>query len=382
MSLRLLGITQGSTLDPMSASGLNSTVFAACARHVSLAGVLDISMHGLERYWNALIRWSPNRDIWRERFDLNVPTFRRLSRMAGQEIARRQGSFNVILQLRTLFAPGSPPGAWPYTMLVDSTYALSDRYYPPWAPMRPAEKRQWLELEREAYHRAAFVFARTHWVQRSLIGDYGVPPERAVWVGTGSHYRPKDQSEWKPPARGKAILFVGKQLRRKGVDTLLKAFQEVRRRIPEAELVLVGREMQVQQDGVKTPGKVEDRQRLQRYYEQASVFVLPALFEPCGLVVAEAMAHGLPCIVSDAGGLSEFVEEGRSGYIVPPRDASLLAERLVTLLEHDDLRREMGRNSLERVCREFTWDSVVRRMLPYLEEAAGLHRLEGQRQHA
>jgi len=178
------------------------------------------------------------------------------------------------------------------------------------------------------------------------------------------------------------ILFVGKELRRKGVDTLLGAFREVRAHVPQARLVVVGRDLPVHQDGVEAPGKVVDRERLRGYYEQADVFALPALFEPCANVVAEAMAHGLPCVVSDGGGLSEFVVEGQTGFVVPAGDPAALARRLITLLESEALRQEMGRNGRDRVCREFTWDAVVARMLPHLAQAAPPRRVESGGPHA
>lgn len=371
MVLRLLGLTQGEVSDPLAASGLNKYVFGACARRMTLIDALDISLHGLPRYWNALVHWRPDRDDWRERYDLNVWSFRKLSTIAQRELNQHNGQFDVILQLRALFSPGQLPGAWPYTLLVDNTYALSDRYYRPWAPMGKREKAQWQALERETYQHAAFVFARTHWVRRSLIEDYGMSPQRAVWVGTGSHFQPNGHPKCSRPSREKVILFVGKEVRRKGAATLLQAFRQVRRRVPEARLLLIGREMNVHQEGVTSLGKLTDRQKMQCIYEQASVFALPALFEPCGNVIAEAMAHQLPCVVSNAGGLSEFIEEGRTGYVVPPGDVDLLADRLVDLLEDDDKRIEMGQHALERVCQEFNWDNVVGRMTPYLEQAAG-----------
>jgi glycosyltransferase involved in cell wall biosynthesis len=375
MGLRVLGLTQGNVDDPLAASGLNKNVFGACAQRMALAGVLDISLSGLERYWNALYNWRPDRDIWRERFDLNVWSFRRLSAKAGRELAQRRDTFDVVLQLRALFAPGWPIGAWPYTLLVDNTYTLSDRYYRPWAPMNPQDKQQWLGMERETYQRAAFVFARTNWVRRSLIEDYGLPPERAVWVGTGSHFGLNGGYKPKTPTGEKIILFVGKETRRKGATTLLQAFKKVRLRVPEAQLLLIGREMAVSQEGVTALGKVTDRQHMQHIYEKASVFVLPALFEPCGNAVAEAMAYQLPVIVSEAGGLTEFVQEGHNGYIVQPEQVDQLAERLVDLLKDDEKCIEMGRNGLERVREVFNWDAVISRMAPYLEQAA---RMSGQ----
>ena len=224
----------------------------------------------------------------------------------------------MVLQLKTLYGPGRPPGPWPYAILVDNTYALSDRHYPPWAPMKPTERDRWLELERATYHGALAVFARTHWVRQSLMQDYGLPPERAVWVGTGCNFAPGTLPKDKPSDDGRTILFVGKEFNRKGVPTLLEAFTTVRQRMPQARLVLVGRDLAVHQPGVEVLGKVTERQALRRLYEQASIFVLPARFEPCGNVVTEAMAYHLPCIVTTGGGLAELVIDRETGLVIPP----------------------------------------------------------------
>jgi glycosyltransferase involved in cell wall biosynthesis len=80
-------------------------------------------------------------------------------------------------------------------------------------------------------------------------------------------------------------------------------------------------------------------------------------------------------IVSEAGGLTEFVQEGHNGYIVQPEQVDQLAERLVDLLKDDEKCIEMGRNGLERVREVFNWEAVISRMAPYLEQAA---RMSGQ----
>ena len=367
MTIRTLGLTQGKFQDPLAASGLNQNVFSALARQTYLVDVLDISLSGWRRWWNASIHWSPDRDRWRERFDLNTWSFAQLSRMAGKKLSQIAGELDVVLQLKTLYSPGHPIGLWPYALLVDNTYALSDRYYPPWAPMKPTERDRWLSLERATYHGALAVFARTHWVLQSLLQDYGLSPDRAVWVGTGCNFDPDSLPKNKGLDGGRTILFVGKEFTRKGGPTLLKAFTAVCQKMPEARLVLVGRDLAIKQPGVEVLGKVTDRDDLRRLYEQASIFVLPARFEPCGNVVTEAMAYRLPCIVTTGGGLSELVIDQETGYVIPPERPDILADRLLELLKDPKKRQQMGEAGAKRVSEDLNWDRVVERMLPYLE---------------
>ncbi|MGQ9627155.1 MAG: glycosyltransferase family 4 protein [Anaerolineae bacterium] len=369
MAIRVIGLAQGRVDDPFASSGLNQTVFGALAQRTQLVDVLDVSLHGWQRWWNAIRTWHPDRDRWRERFDLNVRSFMQLSHMAGRMLAALRADFDLVFQLRTMYAPGYPPGPWPYAILVDNTYVLSDRYYPPWAPMGPLEKSRWLELERVTYHQALAVFARTHWVRNSLIEDYGLPPERAVWVGTGCHFALETLPESKESDDGRTVLFVGKDFKRKGVPTLLEAFVLVRRRLPDARLILVGRDVPIHQDGVEVLGKVTDRSLLRKLYTQASVFVLPSHFEPCSNVISEAMAYRLPCIVTTAGGLADLVSDGETGYVIPPGRPDVLADRILDLLSDPDKRRRMGECGARQVREELNWERVVERIMPYLEQA-------------
>ena len=369
MSVRLVGITQGKVSDPLASSGLNHSFFGALNRRTQLVDVLDNSLTGWRRGWNALRSFRPQRDLWRERFDLNLWSFDQLSRQAGNLLAGRQ-DFQAVFQLRVLYTPGLLPCPWPYFLFIDNTYALSMRYYPPWAPMGPSESRRWLELERQTYHQAQAVFCRTEWVRRSLLEDYGLPPERAVHAGAGSHFGPDALPDGKQIDDGRTILFVGKEMRRKGVPLLLQAFEQVRRAVPDARLLLVGRDIDVRQPGVEALGKISDRQRLRQLYAEASLFVLPALFEPVSNVVPEAMCYHLPCIVSDGGGLADLVLDGETGYIVPAGQVEPLAQRMIELLQDGEKRRRMGERGVQRTRETLNWEQVVENMLPYLERVA------------
>jgi glycosyltransferase involved in cell wall biosynthesis len=89
---------------------------------------------------------------------------------------------------------------------------------------------------------------------------------------------------------------------------------------------------------------------LPRYYAASDVFVFPTLGDPFGMVVLEAMACGLPVIATTASGeIGERVVDGVNGFLVPPASSDQLVDRMELLAREHELRRRMGRASLEKV---------------------------------
>ena len=130
-------------------------------------------------------------------------------------------------------------------------------------------------------------------------------------------------------AQGRRALFVGNQFERKGGDVLLRAWPQVVRRLPDAELILVGPKRDPAPGfghGVSWRGRV-DRAELERLYRTSAAFVLPSLFEPWGHVFVEAMGFGLPCIGTDSCAMPELIEDRVSGRLVTPGDPTDLAAR-------------------------------------------------------
>jgi len=77
-------------------------------------------------------------------------------------------------------------------------------------------------------------------------------------------------------------------------------------------------------------------------YNESAIYFQPSLLESHGISVVEAMAHGLPCVTSDAGGLPESVVNGESGFTCPPDDVECFVSRIIKLLDDDILREKMG----------------------------------------
>src|SRR5437867_97722 len=331
--------------------------------------VLDITEPALLR-WYALARsFHPNLVRWRRRFERTANrlsrtafAFKYKSRRYGRLIERLGAPYDLILQGGAMFAPGWPPPALRYVIVCDCTVKLGEG-----EPLSgvdfasAASARKWYALERMLYRRAGYVFSASDYVTRSLVGDYGVDPARAVTVGEGSRLEASDG-----PTKhydGKTILYVGYEFERKGGEVLLAAFEQVTAEIRDAELLIAGpsRLRGPVPRGVRPFGPVS-RPDLLRLYSRASVFVMPSLFEPFGQVFLEAMEHKLPCIGSDRCAIPELIVDGETGLIVPAGDASALAERIVYLLRRPEMMCRMGERGRERVRRLFTWPAVARRV--------------------
>jgi len=156
------------------------------------------------------------------------------------------------------------------------------------------------------------------------------------------------------------ILFVGRLVPEKGVLDLLEAYAKLESGVrSEVGLVFAGdgvaRKELTRRANRISPGTVcfpgfAQREELAGLYALAEALVLPTHSDPWGLVVNEAMACGLPIIVSSVAGCSsDLVEDGWNGYVVPPRDAEKLSVAIDSLVRQPELRGRMSARSLERI---------------------------------
>ena len=193
--------------------------------------------------------------------------------------------------------------------------------------------------------------------------------------------RPGPRSSPGAPFR---VLFVGRLVERKGVSHLVDAVSLLRE--ADVRLVIVGDgperaqiEARVREKGldgrVAVRGRVSEAE-LQAAYAAADAFVLPAVVdrrgdtEGLGVVLLEAMNHRVPVIASAIGGITDIVEDGVSGLLVPPGDAAALAAALERVARAPDLAATLGEAGYRRLRERFTWDAITRRWLEVYAAAA------------
>ncbi|MEF3274779.1 MAG: glycosyltransferase family 4 protein [Chloroflexus sp.] len=231
----------------------------------------------------------------------------------------------------------------------------------------------WLlsRLERINARRAPLVITTSMYCQRSIQHHYGVPLERIRLVPEGI-----DLATWPRPklrADGQTILCVARQYPRKHIADLVRAFAQVRQRLSQARLVIIGdgpehsrlrilaAELGLGSD-CQLLGALPDDDAVKAWYYRADLFCLPSVQEGFGIVFLEAMAAGLPIVATNAAAIPEVVPHGEAGLLVPPGNVTALAEALITLLTDPALRQrygDFGRAYVER----FDWMRVAERFL-------------------
>jgi len=179
------------------------------------------------------------------------------------------------------------------------------------------------------------------------------------------------KSSLRLPMDEKLVIFVGTIMERKGVDILLEAWKMVNEKINSAHLLLVGPDtfdgfdtevaplvefcnnmkniVSQQHMNVTFIGRSND---VPLYLKASDLFVLPSRKEGFGNVVIEAMSAGLPVIISEMDGIAyDLIINGKQGYIVKSIDE--LANRIIFLLENEDISKSMGISARERALTKF-----------------------------
>ncbi|OGP70427.1 MAG: hypothetical protein A2Y80_04330 [Deltaproteobacteria bacterium RBG_13_58_19] len=226
------------------------------------------------------------------------------------------------------------------------------------APQRQHERWLWPLADR--------IICNSSLLKATLTNHHKLPPARVTVIRNGV-----DTDYFRPPASPRVgpvkVISVARLVPEKDQDTLIKAFALAAPEHPQAELWLVGdgpRLAALQELARLTmiPDKVKffpGREDLRPLLEEAGLFVHSTLIDALPNVVLEAMAAGLPVVATRVGGLPEAVVPGKTGWLVPPRDAVALAAAVSHLLGDAETRQAFGRAGRERALRDFSFRAMV-----------------------
>lgn len=371
---RLIGALVGDLNRQPGATIKYGFFFEAIGRRFPLVGVYDASLQGLDRLVNALRTIHPNQRLWHERFHKNINAFQVRSRRAAAYMHSVQEEVDVILQVGVLFDARWNGVSVPSVIYTDYTAHLAaQKPESGRSPFNPKQLKCWLELERRSFERAAHICTRSRLVSDSIINEYGIRPERITVVGGGVNFSPLPQPVTHDDGEAPTVLFIGKDLYRKGGDLLLRAFAESRKQVPGARLIFVTRDRipsDLPRDGVEVIAPTWKRETIAQYYQRAHVLALPSRLETWGDVLLEAMVYGMPCIGVSGQAMEEIIVNEKTGMIVPPENVPALSAALTRLLCNPALRREWGRMARQRAEAEYTWDKVASRSAEAIQAAA------------
>jgi glycosyltransferase involved in cell wall biosynthesis len=233
--------------------------------------------------------------------------------------------------------------------------------------------RRELEEACEEFDLADYVFVNSSFCYNTFI-DEGFPKDKLVMLPRGFDARRYYTSEKKDQIF--RVIFVGQMLVRKGLKYLLESWNKLS--LPNSELLLVGHMMDevrslmapyLRQKNIRHLGFVPDPVAA---YQSASVFIFPSVDEGSAKVTYEAMACGLPVIVTaNAGSLAI---DGEDGFIVPIRSVDALMEKILFFFENPEAMRTMGMTGRRHI-ENYTWEtyrsSLVERYQSVVGRGAG-----------
>ena len=188
----------------------------------------------------------------------------------------------------------------------------------------------------------------------------------------------QEAPEWMPPPSAPLVVTVARLARQKRLDVLLRAFAKVRRRVPDARLLILGEgvlreELEAQCRELGIAGAVLMPGYAQNpcwFMARCSVFVLASAWEGCPVALEEAMACGAAVVVNDApGGSKDVVGHGQHGLMVPAGDDVALADALSGLLT-DPVRRENFKRRAALRSQDFDYAPVSRQYLEFFRRVS------------
>jgi glycogen synthase len=291
-------------------------------------------------------------------FFKNAKAFVTRSQRIESQINSLDATPDLVLHIFALCCPFWNASDIPYAIYLDYTMALAAKNHPPFAPFRSTQAlAEWVDCERQAYQRAKYIFTMSDVVKSSAIDDYGVDPQKIVVVGSSGNCQEVEPAE--KSFGSKQILFNGSDFDRKGGELVLATFKQLQRKIPEAKLVIIGKKLDLNEDGVETPGIVKSTSELRDLFLGSDLVFAPATCDPFPTFVLEAMSYGVPCVVSDRDGMPEIVEDGKTGMVLHHRNADIAATEIERLLTDRQTLSSMSQQGKNRIKTRFNWNKIA-----------------------
>jgi L-malate glycosyltransferase len=180
-------------------------------------------------------------------------------------------------------------------------------------------------------------------------------------------FKPEETSQ---PHKYFTILCASRLSRRKGFNYVIDAVAKIKDKYPSLRLLIAGGEGNAEnelkeqakklglEDIIRFTGFVTPNTEFVKHHHASDVFVLPSLNEGMSNNMLEAMASGMPVIMTPTGGADELIKEGVNGYIVKFKDSNDIAEKLQILINNSELTRQMGFES-RKIAETMSWAKVA-----------------------
>lgn len=229
-------------------------------------------------------------------------------------------------------------------------------------------------LEKKAYLQMAHIFSISEYVKNNLVYHYNIDPNLVTVVGTGLGVISPFFGE--KNYLNKKILFAAKgRFEDKGGHIVLEAFKKVLEYNSNIELLIVGQNEyteKIKLQNVRTLGFVSLHE-LQAIYNECSLFLMPALNEPWGLVYLEALACKMPIVGLNRNSFPEISGYGKYGFGLDNENPENLAQLIIQAFEDDDMLKEIGQKGQEYCLSNFSWEKTISIILETIEKTINEH---------
>jgi glycosyltransferase involved in cell wall biosynthesis len=272
----------------------------------------------------------------------------------------------------------------PLVLWTDAPFSALIDYYEYLSNLSRSTRAALLGMEMAALQRCARVLYSSEWAAEAAIRDYAVDPAKVKVVPWGANLDAAPAAsdvrrmvEGRPP-RPYRLLFVGMWWTRKGGDKALAVAQQLNDRGFPTELTVVGCESinaEPLPDFVRVLGFLDQStsrgtETMRRVFAQSHFLILPSRADCTPLVIAEANAYGVPCLVSDVGGMATLVRDGTNGWMFS-RDARAeeYCERIIGTMRDYERYQRLAASAFQEYASRLNWATAARATRAVLEEA-------------
>lgn len=194
------------------------------------------------------------------------------------------------------------------------------------------------------------------------------------------------------PEKDKIIIYIGRIDWRKGIETIIRAFPLVLKKLSKFEkdlkTIIIGGKIGKRGDmadkqeikrlkNISQELGIEkkvlflgrrDQEKLRYYYSSSDIFITPPYYEPFGMTALEAMRCGIPIIASNIGGLSYIIQNRKTGLFFPPGNHRILAKKIVELFINKKLRNKLTKNAEKMIKENYSWENVSSEIVNLYQE--------------
>jgi glycosyltransferase involved in cell wall biosynthesis len=264
------------------------------------------------------------------------------------------------------------PPELPFVHLSDATPVLRKE------PHSRSFQEELMEVERETLARARLCVYPSSWAAESATRDFGVDSERVHVIewGGANEEEPITFVDQRPdPGATIELLFIGRQQKRKGLDRVVAALDQLIEMGRSVRLTVIGDRLprQFRRECVEDHGSLsldvpEERAKFEEAFSRATCLIHPARMEPYGHVLVESCARGVPVICTRVGGMPTIIADGVNGLLLPPEPTNeSICEAILRVADDADLARTLGAGGRRAWEDRLCWARWIERMKPLLE---------------